>query len=995
MISYYRDWRPIAPHMSYIHSPRGGIPHGYSNGYAMGGGAQPHSARMSGNGVHGFTFRSRHERIDWKKIASIDLDRIMRELDVSSLQDSIMGITFCDIEREIDTRLVDQNFVTVFKLAQLIIQYLLHSQEVMAHNASVAEERVQQLRLDQEGTKAELTQLRGELEKVKQESHKRKKLLKNQQTLIQATANNYHKCMYCQKAFFSVAYLQAHIHRKHPEFTPRPAQQEDSSSVKKVNEANEKLERELEELRERLKFTESQLVEEKERAQEQMKMHLQQQQNQMDTERQEDQHRKELEKWKQEQLNFQKVEMEKMQNMFMKELKEMHDKYSSSQNALSNIESKLGKQSMLGKMMDEDELEEQRKLNKKQQREMSKLKEHLQGEISTLQSQMMEDLKKQEDKWREKQKELKGSHREEVKELKALLKQTKELLDIEREGGDQKGAKYQKQIQDLMKKNKDFEKQIRSKEDKIKDLKVKASKHYEVVQPLSSPPPQMTISDQQGTTEDNDDTSFEGMDTLSRVLQESESWLTGTHPSYNLSDSDVSEDELDAASGNQKPDQHHTFSHNKERIIAGLKDELSSVLQRSLEKRGVPEGMRGISAQSLENKVRVLKQERQQLAKQHAKFYDIRERFKREVDRKASEMKKSGKPVAMAVRSVSPQGKKKPTTLSPPQKVVTHASKPKTKAPVQKPHPTPAVKKMSPGQVRTPPPVVPRGPMPQGKGSGTPTQGRAAQGRTAQGRSAGPQSAARVSFEDESEEDEEDESEEEEEESESFDDEDDIGEDPIYKTPHVPPRPVAQPQPATNGFHSGQTEGDMEDESESEWDSEDISELEEVKPVGGRPTTASRQPQGPMVASLTKSIEMQLSGRRQGQKPVGGVDIGGKASSKPPQPAPRTPSPSPTPRIPTIPDAGSEDDEDSQSLSFISSLGDSISASAPKATSPTPAPRKKPSNDTDMSSNTYGTSMWGSSKAGDKSRGGGTGKSSIVSVTDFDDDDDDLSLDEL
>ena len=59
--------------------------------------------------------------------ASMDVDRIMRDYDVNSLQDSIMGITFCDIEREIDTRMVDQNFVTVFKLAQLIIQYLLVS----------------------------------------------------------------------------------------------------------------------------------------------------------------------------------------------------------------------------------------------------------------------------------------------------------------------------------------------------------------------------------------------------------------------------------------------------------------------------------------------------------------------------------------------------------------------------------------------------------------------------------------------------------------------------------------------------------------------------------------------------------------------------------------------------------------------------------------------------------------------------------------------------
>ena len=64
---------------------------------------------------------------------------------------------------------------------------------------------------------------------------------------------------------------------------------------------------------------------------------------------------------------------------------------------------------------------------------------------------MGEDMKRQEDKWREKQKAVRANHKEEVKELKALLHQTKELLAIEREGGDKKGAKYQQQLQELLK----------------------------------------------------------------------------------------------------------------------------------------------------------------------------------------------------------------------------------------------------------------------------------------------------------------------------------------------------------------------------------------------------------------------------------------------------------------------------------------------------------------------------------------------------------------
>ncbi|XP_030837805.1 zinc finger protein DZIP1L isoform X1 [Strongylocentrotus purpuratus] len=1003
----------MSVNMPFMPSPRGGLPHhGYTNGYAGGSGAQPHVAvgSVPGSGMQGFMFRSRNERIDWKKIASIDVDRIMRDLDVSSLQDSIMGITFCDIEREIDTRMVDQNFVMVFKLAQLIIQYLLHSQEVMAHNTSVAEERVQQFHVDHEATRMELSQVGEELQKVKQESHKRKKLLKNQQSLIQATANNYHKCMYCQKAFFNIAYLQSHMQRKHPEFTPRPPQVDDNITARKMNEVSEKLEKELDELRDRLKFSESQVAEERERAQEQIKMALQQKQNQGEAEKQEEHHRKELERWKHEQLSFQKVEMEKMQNMFMKELKEMHDKYTSSQTALENIQSKLGKQSMLGKIVDEDELEEYKRRSKKQEKEMGKLKEELQTEISTVQTQMATDLKRKEEEWRKKQKELRSSYKEEVKELKALLKQTKELLEIEREGGDKKGAKYQKQLQDLLKKNKDFERQLKGKEEKIKELKVKSSKHYEVVEPRSSPPSRMTIptpsqmepaSDEEDTDQEN---SIEGMDTLSRVLQESESWLTGTHPSYNLPDSDIEDDELDGMNGHESQDKLHTFAKNKDRIMAGLKEELSGVLQKNMEKRGVPEGMRGISAQSLENKIRVLKQERQQLAKQHSKFYDIRERFKREIDRKAAEMRRSGSPVGKAGRSASPQPRLKAVTPPPRSHKVSSKGKPTGKQQQQqrnqqqqrqqpkqqqpKQRPQSAVKGLSPGQVRSGPPLAPRSPA---------LNDRRSRGVSSKGRANTPKSNVRVSFEDESEEDDEEEDEsEEEEESESFDDESEPEEH--YKTPNVPPRPAAHNQPATNGFHHRNTEGDDDEEEDSEWDSEEISDLDEARPKpapapAARPITSVRQPQGQMVSSLTRSIELQLSGRQKGRKPVGGVDLGA-GSAKPPQPAPRTPSPSPTPRIPTIPDAGLDDEfDDSGSLS-VSSLGDSFSGSAQKATSPTPAPRTgKKSNDTDMSSNTYNTSMWGSSKA--KGNGTGTGKSSLVSVTDFDDDDDDFDIDDL
>lgn len=48
----------------------------------------------------GFAFRKRVERVDWRKIASVDIDHIARTLDFTTLQSNIMNITFCNLEAE-------------------------------------------------------------------------------------------------------------------------------------------------------------------------------------------------------------------------------------------------------------------------------------------------------------------------------------------------------------------------------------------------------------------------------------------------------------------------------------------------------------------------------------------------------------------------------------------------------------------------------------------------------------------------------------------------------------------------------------------------------------------------------------------------------------------------------------------------------------------------------------------------------------------------------
>ena len=55
--------------------------------------------------------------------ASINIEQVSRNLDISSLQKNLTNIAFCDIEAE-DLRDVDQHVVKLFKLAQLMLEYV-------------------------------------------------------------------------------------------------------------------------------------------------------------------------------------------------------------------------------------------------------------------------------------------------------------------------------------------------------------------------------------------------------------------------------------------------------------------------------------------------------------------------------------------------------------------------------------------------------------------------------------------------------------------------------------------------------------------------------------------------------------------------------------------------------------------------------------------------------------------------------------------------------
>lgn len=200
-----------------------------------------------------FQFQPRLENIDWRRLGSIDVDKVVETMDVLTLQENLTNITFCKLGDETCPYCqmgVDPLLLKLIRMAQLTIQYLMHSQVFLTSQLSIVEERLHQSLSSREQNKQLLTKQAEEIRLLKQECRQMKKMLSAQQLMMsRAKANNY-QCRFCDKAFINQAFLQSHIHRRHLAH---------SRLGRNANAQNDKLQKETDMLKEQLQFIKSQL----------------------------------------------------------------------------------------------------------------------------------------------------------------------------------------------------------------------------------------------------------------------------------------------------------------------------------------------------------------------------------------------------------------------------------------------------------------------------------------------------------------------------------------------------------------------------------------------------------------------------------------------------------------------------------------------------------------------------------------------------------------
>ncbi|XP_076846602.1 cilium assembly protein DZIP1L isoform X2 [Brachyhypopomus gauderio] len=314
--------------------------------------AEPHPAMASapfwspGTLPQVFRFRSRTEPMDWRRMAAVDVERVAREMDVSALQEFVSAVTFCDVEGERCPNCrspTDGALIKVLRMSQLSTEYLLHCQDCLSVQVSALEEQLQGALSQARRAADERARLEKELQEVKLENRRRKKMIATQQLLLQASANNYHKCQFCEKSFVNYSYLQSHVVRRHPEVTE--AERQKKRQVEQVEDG-------IQELKEKLQLTQSHLAAERE-----ADAHRRQQEV-LEQRRREDAEREVMERWKEEERRKFQQEIGQLQQLFLQKFKDMANKSSSIEAKLQELE----RREMSGpNLRSEDEHDEERR----------------------------------------------------------------------------------------------------------------------------------------------------------------------------------------------------------------------------------------------------------------------------------------------------------------------------------------------------------------------------------------------------------------------------------------------------------------------------------------------------------------------------------------------------------------------------------------------------------------------------------------------------------
>ncbi|KAM6100184.1 cilium assembly protein DZIP1 isoform 2-T2 [Theristicus caerulescens] len=516
-----------------------------------------------------FQFRGRHEGPDWRRLSAVDVGRVSREGDVAALQEHLEHVTFCSAERERCPHCqgpADPLLLKLLRLAQLCTEYLLHSQEYLSAQLGNLEEALRATQAQRDQLGKEVAHRSQEIKGLKEECRRRKKMISTQQMMLEARAS-YHQCQFCEKAFMNYSFLQSHMQRRHPE---------ESQIEQKRKAKTDKLQDEIDKLKEQLQLTKSQLEAEQQANMVRFSKECEQQKSK------EEEILQSFHKWKEEEKEKLADEIEKVKEMFMKELKELSSRNSTLENQLLELQkSNMQQKSNLGTLKDSQEFTEEKPQSPQDYHNVVKL------------------LEKQESKWTSR---IQALHHDHETEKSLLLSQIEKLKSSVREDLNKNNTFYKRRIEELGQRLQEQNDLIITQKKQIKELStrsVASIKPYDV-------------------------------NTTVEHLEESKPSLPVMH---------------EIEKGDHKTGRSNHYLINALKTDPSLTKELRVVLEQALEEKleslGIKAGVRGIPNERLNKILRAIQSARECKQKQEPDIQRIREHLERQVSFRVEEKSSS------------------------------------------------------------------------------------------------------------------------------------------------------------------------------------------------------------------------------------------------------------------------------------------------------------------------------------------------------------------
>ncbi|XP_009323840.1 PREDICTED: zinc finger protein DZIP1 [Pygoscelis adeliae] len=409
-----------------------------------------------------------------------------------------------------------------------------------------------------------------EIRGLKEECRRRKKMISTQQMMLEARAS-YHQlrgeCQFCEKAFMNYSFLQSHMQRRHPE---------ESQIEQKRKAKTDKLQDEIDKLKEQLQLTKSQLEAEQQANMVRFSKECEQQKSK------EEEILQSFHKWKEEEKEKLADEIEKVKEMFMKELKELSSRNSTLENQLLELQkSSMQQKSNLGTLTDSQEFTEEKPQSPQDYHNVVKL------------------LEKQESKWTSR---IQALHHDHETEKSLLLSQIEKLKSSVREDLNKNNTFYKRRIEELGQRLQEQNDLIITQKKQIKELStrsVASIKPYDV-------------------------------NTTVEHLEESKPSLPVMH---------------EIEKGDHKTGRSNHYLINALKTDPSLTKELRVVLEQALEEKleslGIKAGVRGIPNDRLNKILRAIESARECKLKQEPDIQRIREHLERQVSFRVEEKSSS------------------------------------------------------------------------------------------------------------------------------------------------------------------------------------------------------------------------------------------------------------------------------------------------------------------------------------------------------------------